>query len=328
MTNPWHSQLLALNAEISETHHIVFKSTHTEKSGNAVYPLTQVSILQVSGLDAATFLQGQVTCNIHDITETQAGFGAFCNAKGRVLSSFIVLRNAKNFLIILPAELITPIRHHLQKYILRADVKLTDCATELCITGLQVHSLAHSLALPEGHLQCLTRDSLTLIRLEGKATRYIAIADTSHTTTFWSELTQHQFMPHDTSDWELLDIYDGIPWLSPQTSGEYTPQMLNLDKLGGISFNKGCYTGQEIVARTHYLGQAKRAMFIAQTELNQSPPPNAAIIDTANGQIVGSILCASVQLHLATLLVILSVSIDQPKNLVIDNQEHTPLTIL
>ena len=114
----------------------------------------------------------------------------------------------------------------------------------------------------------------------------------------------------------------GIPWLTVATSEQFIPQMLNLDKLGGISLTKGCYTGQEIVARTHYLGKAKRALFVAECP-TENPEPNASIID-ASGQVVGNVL----QAHDGKLLVVLQLTDTDTAQLRLNDYNQAPVTLL
>jgi folate-binding protein YgfZ len=118
----------------------------------------------------------------------------------------------------------------------------------------------------------------------------LLIAEVDKAMALWTEYLNQGFQANSSENWINLDILAGIPWLSTASSEEFIPQMLNLDKLGGISLTKGCYTGQEIVARTHYLGKAKRALFVAECQA-ENPKANASIID-ANGQIVGNVVSA------------------------------------
>ncbi len=176
--------------------------------------MSKLSALAIIGSDAATFLQGQTTCDIH--TDK---LGAFCNPKGRVISTFVLLKIENGFLIMLPKSLLATIQKNLQRYKLRAKVEITETD------------------LPECHFP------------------------------------------------------ENMPWLCPETSEQFIPQWLNLDILGGISFTKGCYTGQEIVARTHYLGDVKRRLFLAYCETQSDITPNCAIFDES-GATVGNVLTA------------------------------------
>ncbi|MDD1641600.1 MAG: tRNA-modifying protein YgfZ, partial [Methylococcaceae bacterium] len=137
--------------------------------------------------------------------------------------------------------------------------------------------------------------------------------------------------------WRYLDILAGMPWLTTETSEEFIPQMLNLDILGGISFNKGCYTGQEIVARTHYLGKTKRTMFLAECDTPSTPLPNSIIIDDGTGteHAIGKVLLAQ-RSHAehenekssCKLLIVLQVSDSDTYSLKLKDDNHNKITLL
>ena len=134
MNNNWQEFLCAQHLLTNpETDKPIGASENSQPS--AVYPLPQLGILGLSGPDAAKLLQGQTTCNIDDITENQASIGALCNAKGRVISSFFIVKRSQQLLLILPAELVDLVKKRLQLYILRSDVKLSDESEQLCLFG-------------------------------------------------------------------------------------------------------------------------------------------------------------------------------------------------
>jgi folate-binding protein YgfZ len=171
-------------------------------------------------------------------------------------------------------------------YVLRSDVTLTDSSNELCLIGLCDPAIE-----AEPLFGTVQQDTIAV----NLSNRYLVIAEADKAIALWSERVNHQsFQPEDSDQWRYLDILSGLPWLTIETSEEFIPQMLNLDKLGGISFKKGCYTGQEIIARTHYLGKAKRAMFLAECNTLTAPKPNSTIIDDSTGteQSIGNILLA------------------------------------
>ena len=245
-----------------------------------LYSLEHLAVLTISGKDAASFLQGQITCNVHDITATQSSLGALCNPKGRAIAVFLLAKSGDDFYLILPKELLQTVKERLQKYVLRAAVKLTDSLQDLRFMGIS--EITHS-----EFLATETRDTVLHIHYGGHCLLIVPVANTA---TVWQDYLAQGFQVHDSAHWRYLDIEAGIPWLTQNTSEQFIPQMLNLDKLGGISLTKGCYTGQEIVARTHYLGKAKRTLFLAQC-LAENPQPNTSIID-ADGQVVGAVLLA------------------------------------
>jgi folate-binding protein YgfZ len=166
----------------------------------------------------------------------------------------------------------------------------------------------------------------------------LVIADTDKAIALWSDRVNNQnFKPENSDQWQYLDILSGIPWLTTETSEEFIPQMLNLDELGGISYNKGCYTGQEIVARTHYLGKTKRALFLAECELTAIPAPNSAIIDNSSDteQTIGKVLLAQ-HVRIAPesavtavkMLIVLQVSDSDTYNLSLNDSHHTKITLI
>lgn len=283
---------------------------------SAIMPLSHLALLRVSGIDATDFLQGQTTCNLKEINEHNASFGAFCNAKGRVISTFLIVKQQQDWLLILPAELLPGIQKRLQMYIMRAKVVLTDCSESTCLlglSGLKIDALKSE--LPDKHLGVLTQNFISL-RLGKQNPRYLLLADVTTAQQLIADSIQRGASLQNAAAWQLLDIEAGIPWVCLKTSEEYIPQMLNLDQLGGISFNKGCYTGQEIVARTHYLGKAKRAMYMATAEINGLVPElNSPVLDAPNGQVIGAVLATHVRHNRCTLLVVLAIEARDLKTL-------------
>lgn len=270
--------------------------------------LTHLAVLTVSGQDAAQFLQGQITCNVNDVTATHSSLGAMCNPKGRAITTFLLAKSGDDFLLILPAELLEIVKKRLSMYVLRAKVTLTDCSGSLCLLGFTAQST-------DAFLASYQQDGAVRINV---GNRDLVIADEHNASVMLAQGVE----TIDSMHWQTLDILGGIPWLTTATSEQFIPQMLNLDKLGGISLTKGCYTGQEIVARTHYLGKAKRALFVAECE-TATPEANASIIDT-NGQIVGNVLSAND----GKLLIVLQLGETDTTQLQLKDYNHAPLTLL
>ncbi|MDD5462446.1 MAG: folate-binding protein [Methylococcales bacterium] len=286
MNKNWKNFLLSQNAIFESDTHIAFPAI-SDNNGKFIYPVAHLALLTVSGKDAAKLLQGQITCNINDINETKSSLGAICNPKGRAVTTFLLIKTGTAFLMVLPQELLEPVRKRLQMYILRSDVTLTDSSDDLCIIGLYDPAMqAEPLLGTSGTTQ---QDTIAVTL----SNRYLVIAEADKAIALWTERVNHQgFQPEDSDKWRYLDIVSGIPWLTTETSEEFIPQMLNLDMLGGISFNKGCYTGQEIIARTHYLGKAKRAMFLAECNTPVAPEPDSTVIDADTDQPIGKVLQA------------------------------------
>jgi folate-binding protein YgfZ len=318
--NPnWKNFLLAKQAAFEQEIDIVFPAP--EHEGNKrIYAIGHLGILTVAGNDAATFLQGQMTCNINDITESNSSLGALCNPKGRAITTFLLVKNADAFLLILPEELLASIQKRLQMYVMRAKVTLTDSSNDWCLIGLS------NSELPAAEQRFTTRRQEN-IEVDLLA-HSLVIAATANAPTFWEQQLEQGFQPDSSAQWRYLDLVAGIPWLTTATSEAFIPQMLNLDKLGGVSFTKGCYTGQEIVARTHYLGKSKREMFLAECDTDETPAPNSSLIDDSTGQSLGKVLTAQNGKQGCKMLVVLQVSETNTYNLRLQNQAQDKVTLL
>ncbi|MGZ5608509.1 MAG: CAF17-like 4Fe-4S cluster assembly/insertion protein YgfZ [Methylobacter sp.] len=293
------------------------------ESERHIYPIAHLGILAVTGADAAKFLQGQITCNINDVIDTKSSLGAMCNPKGRAITTFLLVRNGDGFLMILPQELLAQVKKRLQMYVLRSNVTLTDSSDELCLIGLSDGRSELSAALNFA----TSRQEHIVVDFQNRS---LIIAEAGKAQAFWQQQVEQGFQPASSAQWCYLDMISGIPWLGVDTSEEFIPQMLNLDKLGGISFNKGCYTGQEIVARTHYLGKAKREMFLAECDALAAPEPNSTLIDDSAGteQSAGKVLYAQQWQNSCKMLVVLHVSETNTYNLKLNNDRQDKVTLL
>jgi folate-binding protein YgfZ len=331
MNQNWKNFLLNNQATFKSDTQITFPAAANDND-KTIYPIAHLAILTVSGKDAAKLLQGQITCDINDITETKSSFGALCNPKGRAITTFLLVKSGAVFLIILPEALLESVKKRLQMYILRSDVTLTNSSDQLCLIGLSEPPLQTE------SLFGTTQQEVISVNFSTTHNRRLIIAEVDKANALWSEQVDHQnFKPKNSDQWRYLDILSGIPWLTTETSEEFIPQMLNLDLLGGISFTKGCYTGQEIVARTHYLGKAKRALFLAESDAPLMPIPNSTIIDDSSGteQNIGKVLLAQhSQLDPKNeslpgkMLIVLQVSDSDTRHLTLKDQNHHKITLL
>ncbi|MBS1157656.1 MAG: folate-binding protein [Proteobacteria bacterium] len=226
-------------------------------------PLTHLGLLEASGEDVKSFLHGQLTSDINHLGENQAQHSGWCSAKGRLQASFLVWRNGANYQLLLAADLQEATQKRLQMFILRAKVKLaalTDDAILLGIAGRQAtEALTDAdLPAPSEALTTASRDGITVIRLA--AERFVIAAPQAAMAQLWQKLSV-KAKPAGVPVWRWLDVEAAHPWVTLATKEEFVPQMADFDKIGGVSFQKGCYPGQEIVARTQYLGKVKRHLF-------------------------------------------------------------------
>lgn len=244
-------------------------------------------VLEVSGEDAATFLQGQLTNNIHQVTNQHAIYSGFCNPKGRLIGFFIVIKFNESYLLILPRSILESIHKKLSMYILRSKVKLTMQDEAIQIYGLlDKNKNSNNEVLPKNHLDVLNSNECHMIKLQGVGRfMLVGIKDACQTLI---HANPELLVNEDISFWKQEEILSGSPNVYPATQEAFIPQSLNLDLMDAINFKKGCYTGQEIVARTHYLGKPKRRMFIAKAQAAL----NSSIGDPIdfNGQAIGHIV--------------------------------------
>jgi len=281
---------------------------------SVIAPLTHLSLLTVSGKDAATFLQGQTTCNINDLIDNQAQLGAYCNAKGRTISTFIIIKQDTIFQLILTTDLIDVVRKKLQLYILRSDVQLTDQSGQLVLIGMHKVTLANQ----ENCYAYPAQEDSHFIICTGEQAQ----------TTWKNLITESSALAISANAWLELDILAGMPWLFSATSEEFVPQMLNLDKLNAISFEKGCYTGQEIVARTHYLGKNKRAMYLASCITKLPILPGCSINTQENlDNLLGTVILSAPSSNSTLLLVVLKDKACEIKNLQLNNENHDKIIL-
>ena len=221
--------------------------------------------LRVSGEDAAAFLQGQATTDVLALKPGQIGCGAFCSPKGRVIANFRIGRQEQGFVLFVSADLIEPLSRRLQMFVLRSRVKLENLAGQAAVAG--AFETSNALEHPGEWTE-----SWALKDDSGRRIGLLPLDGCTHPKN------QHPL----TGAWELADIASGFARITSTTREEFLPQMLNLDWLGGIGLEKGCYTGQEIVARTHYLGQLKRRLFRFSLA-GETAPASGTPLTTATG---------------------------------------------
>jgi tRNA-modifying protein YgfZ len=254
--------------------------------------LSHLALLEILGDDALSFLQGQVTNDVKLLDGRHAHLSAYCTAKGRMLALFLAFSHKNQLHLQLPKELATAISKRLSMYVLRSKVQIKDVSENIVqfgINGPQAASLLASVLgtdMPTEDYSLLPLDNATILKLPSMAghARYMLFCDPDNGQKLWAQLMA-DCKPVEKSCWDWLDIQAGIPEITTATQEQLVPQMLNLDLLNGINFKKGCYTGQEIVARTHYLGTVKRRTFLANVQSQNSPKAGDKLLDGAQNEI-------------------------------------------
>ncbi len=260
----------------------------TEETPDNLAPLRHLGLIRVSGPEAESFLQGQLTCNVKSLSEELSLPAAYCSPKGRAIASFQVIKeNNKTFLLILAKDLTEKVTKRLKMFVMRAQVEIDDLTSACFIGGLTIKSdsqLARDLNLnfPTEANNVVINSSEIKLKLPGKSTRFIIIRKNRGPSN------NEERGEAAISEWLLSDINSGLPLVTAAVSEEYIPQMFNLDLLNGISFKKGCYTGQEIIARMHYLGKLKQRTFLTSTKSRILPELGTPVYD--DNQKVGSVL--------------------------------------
>ncbi len=245
---------------------------------NKIVYLSDLGLIQVTGKNSAQFLQGQLSCDVSEINEKQSRLGVHCDAKGRVQATFRLFSYQDAYYFLLPRSMIPHLIQCLQKYAVFSAVSLIDVTKNWKMIGLVNPSIANRLdeytLLPEQDNGVVF--SATTISLAITNARFILL--TPH------ELYSEQWGTESMSlnDWYLLDIMAGIATIYPQTIAQFTPHQLNYPAIGGVSFTKGCYIGQEIIARTQYLGKSKSRLYRVMFKAKHNFPPGSSIQDQGN----------------------------------------------
>ena len=273
-------------------------------SSNILCDLSHLGLLEISGADAMTFLQKQVTNDVKLLTGHNAHYSAYCNPKGRMLALFLAFAHYNNQLgdhlhLQFNRTLLEPIMKRLKMYVMRSKVEIKDVSDTILKFGLngpQAASMLMSIfsKIPSQDYELVSLENATILKLASLAnqSRYQIFTDIENAPIIWNALkTNCQLVGKPCWDW--LEIRNGIPDIEITTQEQFVPQMLNLDLLNGISFKKGCYTGQEIIARTHYLGSVKRRTYLAELGIISSsgtmPAAGDKVVD-ANKNEVGQVV--------------------------------------
>ncbi len=256
--------------------------------------------LRVAGADAFTFLQGQATCDLRRIGPARSSLGAFCNPQGRVVATFRILAWEEGYLLLLPAELAEAVAKRLRMYVLRAKVEIQP--TAIGLAGIAGPAAARIRPLPAETDAVIPTGDLAWIRVLDRDPRWLVVGEPRRIEAMRRELeSRPDVVVADDTAWSLREIRSGVPTIHTATSEKFLPQMLNLDLVGGIGFDKGCYTGQEVIARAQFRGQVKRRLYRLAGPLPRTPAPGEPLVDEGEtaGQVIDAAPAGSVRELLA-----------------------------
>lgn len=291
MNNEWQRFLVSQSAQIGAEGGVHFPGA-PERPPCALVDLSHLGLIEVAGEDAGTFLQGQLTNDVRELSDGHTQLAGYCSAKGRMLASLRMIRLGGSYLMQLPLEKLATVMQRLRLFVLRSKVTLRDASDRLVAIGIAgecAEPLLRQLSprLPERPNDLLLNGDLALIRMAGPTPRFQLLGPVQEIRAAW-QLLCAQAVPVDADLWSLLDIRAGIPSITAETTEAFVPQMANMQLIDGVSFTKGCYTGQEVVARMQYLGKLKRRMYLAEVVSPTPPRPGDELFSTLSDSAQGA----------------------------------------
>ncbi|MCQ4264460.1 folate-binding protein YgfZ [Stutzerimonas stutzeri] len=292
--------------------------------------LSHEGVLAVRGPDASKFLQGQLTCNLNYLNAEASSLGARCTPKGRMQSSFRIVQDGDGYLLAMANDLLQSQQADLSKYAVFSKSRLSDESSNWCRFGLcggDGSLVSLGLDLPQSADAIARCNGMIAIRLnDGRVELWVSGADAPQIHARLSA----QLREAPVNRWLLDQVRAGVGQVFGSTRELFIPQMINLQALGGVSFKKGCYTGQEIVARMQYLGKLKRrlhrlAIEGAQDEL---PAPGAELFSPVHGSSVGEVVLAATSADGIELLAVVQEDAAADGRLYLGSPDGMPMTLL
>jgi folate-binding protein YgfZ len=259
--------------------------------------LSSAGLMSFGGTDAVAFLHAQLTSDVAGLPSLRTQYSAYCSPKGRVLGVFLLWRSEDDVLLQLPESLREALQAKLSRYVLRAQVKIAAETNTYRIFGAWGPAIRDGIAKIAGTVPAEVSEfvfvrGIRVARLEED--RFIVVSPASEEARVRSALAGCASEEAESA-WSLREVLAGVPIVTRETQDEFVPQMLNLDLIGGVSYTKGCYPGQEIVARTRYLGRLKQRTYRIHVAAGVPPQPADKLYSAAfgPGQASGAVLYAA-----------------------------------
>ena len=272
--------------------------------------LSGQSLIQVHGDDAASFLHSQLSNDVERLKQGEARYAAYCTPKGRMLASIYYWKDGQNIFLQCSSTLQPALQKRLQMFVMRAKAKLEDVSDRFSLLGLagaqaQAFLQKYFQQLPLETNQTVKGELGVLIRRADAfdQPRYQWIISNDILNQLFTTL-QAELQITDSQVWRVGDIYAGIPEVREQTKEQFVPQMVNFELIGGVNFKKGCYPGQEIVARSQYLGKLKRRMAIAKIDASNVAIATEIFSENDPTQPCGMIVNAEADFGLSTICLV------------------------
>ena len=273
MNSAWQQWLQSAGAKIEDGRVGSFGDAKAELeaagAGDVLADLSHLGALEFTGDDSEAFLQAQLTCDVHAIEPNSSSLGSYCTPKGRMLASFLLWRIEGGFRMALSRGIVPAVHKRLKMYVLRSKVQIAEVSDRVVLLGVSGAGAARALAPVSAGLPQRTREVASLAGggslIAVPEARFVLSIPVEAAAGIWTALAS-MLRPVGTPCWEWLDIRAGVPLITEKTQEQFLPQMANLELIGGVSFKKGCFPGQEVVARTQHLGRVKRRMFLARLD--------------------------------------------------------------
>lgn len=259
--------------------------------------LEQEALLHISGPDSLTFLQGQTSCDTRNVDLNHAQPGVFCTPQGRVVCDFMLCQlGAEHFALRLRRDIRLVSSQTFGKYIIFSKASLDDNREDwlpAAVWGPEASSAVQALfgTAPGKRFDATTGEGFVVIQADEQGQQFECFLQEAAASQYLDRMAQEMTRGME-AEWQALQITDGLARIELATMEEHVPQTLNYDVTGHISFNKGCYTGQEVVARLHYLGKPKRRAYPADLPAGAECCAGTPLFDARTGNNVGSIVNA------------------------------------
>lgn len=270
--------------------------------------LNHLTSMRLVGPDASTFLQGYLTCDLTTLDPRRALLGAYCNIKGRVVADATVLLTQDHPTLVMHASLRDSVTSSLRKYLAFSRSKFAPAESAPILLGIVN---PQDSALPSAPLTVSPFRGGCAVALPGDAKRVLLLLPPDAATSTWLEY-EARSETTDAALWDLLDVRAGIAHVCAPTSETFLPQMLDYDQLGAVSFTKGCYLGQEIVARTQHLGRPKRHLHKLTWRGSPMPAIGDALNDAAGSRVGTLVNAASIGPDVGEALAVLNDAVEGP----------------
>lgn len=286
MTSPWTDYLARSGANLAND--LLGLDLPPPSPGDtAVIPLLHLGVIRATGEDSAPFLHNLFSNDVKKLAADEAQWNSFNSPKGRMLASMLLWTEDGGHALALSSDILAPMFKKLSMYVLRSKVKLSDASGDLALIGVagpKAEAITRALGLADissDMRQCATGE-MRCIRLN--PTTHVVVVPTDQAAAAFERMLAAGGTRAGTDAWQLAMIRAGLPLITAATQEEFVAQMLNYELIGGVNFKKGCYPGQEIVARTQYLGKLKKRMYRVRIVSEQAPAVGSDLYTPAFGE--------------------------------------------